>query len=168
MVKEFLKQYGNLADANAVLNCRLDLDDEVWKGGQNGKAFEFDDAGENPTEISIPKGMDKQEARNTTILASGLETTLYTKALKEVDLSKNIFLGTMNDKAVGHWTEAEIDFLKSKSAKYFYESGDHSEIFEYKKMRSLSLEMIKYKRLKNYYSSKRLTPLRSVVRTWLI
>lgn len=157
-----------MADANAVLNCRLDLDDEVWKGGQNGKASEFDDAGENPTEISIPKGMDKQEARNTTILASGLETTLYTKALKEVDLSKNIFLGTMNVKAVGHWTEAEIDFLKSKSAKYFYESGDHGEIFEYKKMRSLSIEMIKYKRLRNYYSSKRLTPLRSVVRTWLI
>ena len=91
MVKEFLKQYGNLADANAVLNCRFDLDDEVWKGGQNGKAFEFDDAGENPTEISIPKGMDKQEARNTTILASGLETTLYTKALKEVDLQKYLF-----------------------------------------------------------------------------
>jgi hypothetical protein len=72
-----------------------------------------------------------------------LGTTRYTKALKEVDLSKTIFLGTMNDEAVGHWTEAEIDFLKSKSAKYFYESGDHSEIFEYKKMRSLNLEMIK-------------------------
>ena len=130
LVQEFLKQYGNLADANAVLNCRLDMDDVVWKGGQNGKAYEFYDAGENPTEISIPKGMDKQEARNTAILASGLGTTRYTKALKEGDLSKTIFLGTMNDKAVGHWTEAEIDFLKSKSAKYFYESGDHSEIFE--------------------------------------
>ena len=132
-----------LADANAVLNCRLDIDDVVWKGGHNGKPFQYDSAGENPTEITIPDGMNKQEARNTAILASDLGTTRYTKALKEVDLSKTIFLGTMNDEAVGHWTEAEIDFLKSKSAKYFYESGDHSEIFEYKKMRSLSLEMIK-------------------------
>lgn len=143
LVQEFLKQYGNLADANAVLNCRLDMDDVVWKGGQNGKAYQFNSAGENPTEISIPKEMDKQEARNTAVLASGLGTTRYSKALKEVDLSRTIFIDTKNDEAVGHWTKTEIDFLKNKSVKYFYGPGDHSEIFEYKKMRSLSLEMIK-------------------------
>lgn len=144
LVQEFLKQYGNLANANAVLNCRLDMDDVVWKGGQNGKAYQFDSAGENPTEMDIPAEINKQEAKNTAVLASGLGTTRYSKALKDADLSKTIFIGTENDQAVGHWTKAEIDFLKNKSVKYFYGSGDHSSIFEYSPMKNLSMEIIKY------------------------
>ncbi len=108
-----------MANANEVVNCRLDMDDVVWKGAQNGKAYQFDSAGENPTEISIPKEMDKREVRNTAVLASGLGGTRYSKALKEVDLSRTIFIGTKNDEAIGYWTKTEIDFLKNKSVKYF-------------------------------------------------
>ena len=68
LVQEFLKQFGNLADANAVLNCRLDIDDVVWKGGQNGKAYQYNSTGENPTEMDIPAEINKQEAKNNAVL----------------------------------------------------------------------------------------------------
>ena len=145
MVQEFLKEYGNLAHASAVLNCRLDMDEVVWKRGQNGKAYVFDSSGKNPKEQDLtnpPPGANLQQAQNSAILASGLGTTRYTKALKDVDLSKTIFYGNSGDDAVGRWSEAEINFLKSKSTQYFYNSGGHSEVFDYESMKRLVSELI--------------------------
>jgi pimeloyl-ACP methyl ester carboxylesterase len=142
MVQEILKQFGNIANANAILNCRLDLDELVWKGAQKGKAYKFDENGENPSEMSVPGEIDPLKARNLVIMASGLGTTRYTQALKDVDLSKTIFFGTSNDEAVGRWTEKEMDFLKSKSTKYFYNPGSHSFIFGYDNMKNLVSQLI--------------------------
>ena len=39
----------------------------------------------------------------------------YLDLLKNTDLSKSFFVGAQNDRAVGDWTNEELDFLNKKA-----------------------------------------------------
>lgn len=128
--QEVLYQYGTIAERTIVLNGRLDMDTEVWKGYARGEGWGFDANGLNPSLKSDQQG--DREGMNMSILAAGLGFHRYTQRLANVDLTKSVFLSCEDDKAVGRWTDTEKQFITNKIGSYALSIPDigHNDIFE--------------------------------------
>lgn len=150
LLQKVLADYGNISNGNAVLNCRLNIEDVVWKNFKEGKPVFFDSKGENPTAQELTEDLLKQqgksgalqEIKNISIYGSYIISLRYLDLLKDVDLSKTLFIGAQNDSAVGDWTTEEYQFLQKKAAKVYFGEGNHSSIFDYDGMKSVQLFLI--------------------------
>lgn len=150
LLQKVLADYGNIADANAVLNGRLAMEEVVWKNFKDGKFVGFDNKGENPTvqeiteELLKKEGADAslQESKNNSIYGSYMISLRYLDLLKDVDLSKTLFIGAQNDAALGDWTTEEYQFLQKKAGKVYFGDGNYSSIFDYDGMKSVQLFLI--------------------------
>lgn len=66
----------------------------------------------------------------------------YLDLLKNTDLSKSFFVGAQNDRAVGDWTNEELDFLNKKAGLVYFGEGGHSAVFNYKAMKAVQKFLI--------------------------
>lgn len=136
LLQKVIADFGNIAQRNAVLNCRLKMEEIVWKNFKEGKPVFFDSKGQNPAvanEEAIKKklkedGMTAKEARNSSILGSAIISINFLETLKDADLKKTLFIGAQNDQAVGDWTNDEFTFLarKTEPGSVFFTEGNHS------------------------------------------
>lgn len=150
LLQKVIADFGNIAERNAVLNCRLKMEEIVWKNFKEGKPVFFDSKGENPAVASDEAfkmklkedGMNVEEARNSSILGSAIISINFLETLKDADLKKTLFIGAQNDTAVGDWTDEEVNFLKNNAGLMFFGDGDHSSVFEYNAMKDVQNYLI--------------------------
>ena len=132
MVQDLLATQGSVADGYLIVAGRLDMPEAIWMSfSQSGGGYFKDGIEpiiEEATEIDESKlGTEDIIEFNLPKIAAGLGHKRYTQLLQDVDLSKVIYVYGQRDIPVGRLSDAEVNFLESKSVQVVATEGGHMD-----------------------------------------
>ena len=116
---------GVKADLYALMNGRLDMEEEFWKLFKDKYYGYFEFREEKPQRIEKTKYISEKRMWATTALMGNVGEPRYSRLLSETKLSKLIYLHRFQDRVVGPMQPSEINFLQKQGAKVIGNDGDH-------------------------------------------
>ncbi|MCT4585674.1 MAG: hypothetical protein N4A54_12180 [Peptostreptococcaceae bacterium] len=120
---DLINTYGtDMADGFGIMVGRLNIEDEFWKAFSQGKGGGYEE-GTKPV-ITEAEGLKDS---NMYKLAAGIGHKRFMEELKDVDLSKVVYVYGKLDEQVGSLTNEEIKFLKDHKARVIANEKGHSE-----------------------------------------
>lgn len=146
LIQKYLASYDSIADGNALLNTRLNMDEIVWKNYNLGKTSYFDSIGKNPKVLNEKRAklegeksvISERERINLYTLTSALISWPYLVLLEKADLTKTLVVHAQNDTVFGAFTSEELDYLKRRNIPHFSIKGNQDAVFDYKSLKRVA------------------------------
>lgn len=146
LIQRYLASFDSIADGNALLNTRLNMDEIVWKNYSLGKTSYFDSIGKNPQVLNerIAKlkrdksVISETERLNLFTLTSALISWPYLVILEEVNFTKTLFFHAQNDTVFGALTTEELDFLNKKTVPHISVTGNQEATIDFEVLKKVA------------------------------